>query len=275
MTVTAKLPRLAMLNSMAGFGSISTTVALPVISAMQVQVCPIPTSVLSNHLAFPACSYYDYTPHIPDYIRAWKELGLTFDGFYCGFLGNVEQMGIVEDFLEHFQPPFFLLDPVMGDYGKAYSTVTPEHCNHMKRLLARADLITPNLTEACLLTGTPYKDNEWTDDELSALCEKLAVLCPGNIVLTGICRDKHFINYIWKKGKISTYAVASTGNARHGTGDLFASILTANALHHKDLFSSVKQAADFIALCIQESEKMGLPPKEGVPFEKYMCYLIP
>ena len=163
----------------------------------------------------------------------------------------------------------------MGDYGKAYSTITPEHIAHMKKLLSRADIITPNLTEACLLTDTPYRENNWTDGELSLLCDKLAALCPGSIVLTGLFRDNSLTNYIWEKGNSSTYSVASAGNSRHGTGDLFASILIANALHHKSLCDSVKQAADFIALCIQESEKMGLPPKEGVPFEKYMRYLIP
>lgn len=269
----AKLPRLAMLNSMAGFGSISTAVSLPVISAMAVRVSPIPTSVLSNHLAFPACSFYDYTPHIPDYIRAWKELSLSFDGFYCGFLGNREQISIAEDFLNHFRPPFFLLDPVMGDYGKAYSTITAEHCDALKKLLAYAQLITPNITEACLLTDTPYTGDAPTDTELEQLCEKLSALCPGKIVITGLHRNGLLLNYIHENGKSCVYSVADAGSPRHGTGDLFASILAANALHQKELYSSVKQAADFVALCIREADKMGLPPKEGVPFEKFLSLL--
>ena len=112
------VPRLAMINDIAGFGRCSTTVSLPVISVMKVQVCPVPTSVLSNHLGFPLCHFDDYTSHMRDYIKVWGELGLTFDGLYCGFLGNEEQIDIVREFVEMFRPPLFLLDPVMGAHMK-------------------------------------------------------------------------------------------------------------------------------------------------------------
>ena len=168
------VPRLAMINDIAGFGRCSTTVSLPVISVMKVQVCPVPTSVLSNHLGFPLCHFDDYTSHMRDYIKVWGELGLTFDGLYCGFLGNEEQIDIVREFVEMFRPPLFLLDPVMGDHGRAYSSITETHVQKMKELLPLADIITPNITESCLLTGTPWKDGEWTLQELSGLCERLA-----------------------------------------------------------------------------------------------------
>ena len=171
------VPRLAMINDIAGFGRCSTTVSLPVISVMKVQVCPVPTSVLSNHLGFPLCHFDDYTSHMRDYIKVWGELGLTFDGLYCGFLGNEEQIDIVREFVEMFRPPLFLLDPVMGDHGRAYSSITETHVQKMKELLPLADIITPNITEACLLTGTPWKDREWTLQELSGLCERLADIC--------------------------------------------------------------------------------------------------
>ena len=141
------VPRLAMINDIAGFGRCSTTVSLPVISVMKVQVCPVPTSVLSNHLGFPLCHFDDYTSHMRDYIKIWKELGLTFDGLYCGFLGNEEQIDIVREFVEMFRPPLFLLDPVMGDHGRAYSSITETHVQKMKELLPLADIITPNITE--------------------------------------------------------------------------------------------------------------------------------
>ena len=140
------VPRLAMINDIAGFGRCSTTVSLPVISVMKVQVCPVPTSVLSNHLGFPLCHFDDYTSHMRDYIKVWVELGLTFDGLYCGFLGNEEQIDIVREFVEMFRPPLFLLDPVMGDHGRAYSSITETHVQKMKELLPLADIITPNIT---------------------------------------------------------------------------------------------------------------------------------
>ncbi len=269
-----KLPRLAMINSMAGYGGISTCVALPVISAMKVQVCPVPTSILSNHLAFPVCHRQDFTPQMHDYIGAWKSLELSFDGLYCGFLGSVEQMEIVEDFLAHFSPSVFLLDPVMGDNGKAYSTITPAHIAHMRSLIGKAHIITPNITEACLLTDTTYKDGSWNDEELLILSNKLSVLTNARIVITGLEKDGLLMNYIWQNEKASTYCVPKTGRSRHGTGDLFASIIVAATLQGIDFEASVKKAADFIGVCIQGSEEADIPPLEGVCFEQYLYHLI-
>lgn len=273
------VPRLAMINDIAGFGRCSTTVSLPVISVMKVQVCPVPTSVLSNHLGFPLCHFDDYTSHMRDYIKVWSELGLTFDGLYCGFLGNEEQINIVREFVEMFRPPLFLLDPVMGDHGRAYSSITETHVQKMKELLPLADIITPNITEACLLTGTPWKDGEWTMQELSGLCEKLASLClkdsvSASIVITGIRQRDSLVNFLWNDGVYTTVSTPIAGASRPGTGDIFASILAADAVRGETLLSSVQKAANFVGLCIAGSEKAGTPVQEGVVFEKYLAALL-
>lgn len=273
------VPRLAMINDIAGFGRCSTTVSLPVISVMKVQVCPVPTSVLSNHLGFPLCHFDDYTSHMRDYIKVWSELGLTFDGLYCGFLGNEEQINIVREFVEMFRPPLFLLDPVMGDHGRAYSSITETHVQKMKELLPLADIITPNITEACLLTGTPWKVGEWTMQELSGLCEKLASLClkdsvSASIVITGIRQGDSLVNFLWNDGVYTTVASPIAGASRPGTGDIFASILAADAVRGETLLTSVQKAANFIGLCIAGSEKAGTPVQEGVVFEKYLAALL-
>lgn len=273
------VPRLAMINDIAGFGRCSTTVSLPVISVMKVQVCPVPTSVLSNHLGFPLCHFDDYTSHMRDYIKVWNELGLTFDGLYCGFLGNEEQIDIVREFVEMFRPPLFLLDPVMGDHGRAYSSITETHVQKMKELLPLADIITPNITEACLLTGTPWKDGEWTMQELSGLCERLASLClkdsvGASIVITGIRQGDSLVNFLWDDGVYTTVATPIAGASRPGTGDIFASILAADAVRGETLLSSVQKAANFVGLCIAGSEKAGTPVQEGVVFEKYLAALL-
>ena len=315
-TIQAKaggIPRLAMINSFEGFGRCSTTVAFPVLSIMQVQVCPVPTSVLSNHLGFPTCYFDDYTSRMREYLHGWKQLNINFDGLYCGFLGSMEQIAIVKEFLNSpmMQPvndhPLFLLDPVMGDHGKAYSTITAEHCEKMKELAAYADILTPNITEACLLTDTPYKDGRFTDYELKEICCKLAALprpseaesisagcsgqaklisagCSGQtltspaaskrIVITGIQERHRILNYIWEDGRRTTCYTDITGKSHHGTGDLFASILTADALHQVPFADSVKKAADFVALCISGTEEAGLPEPDGVLFEKYLNHLI-
>ena len=268
-----------MINDIAGFGRCSTTVSLPVISVMKVQVCPVPTSVLSNHLGFPLCHFDDYTSHMRDYIKIWKELGLTFDGLYCGFLGNEEQIDIVQEFVEMFRPPLFLLDPVMGDHGRAYSSITETHVQKMKELLPLADIITPNITEACLLTGTPWKVGEWTMQELSKLCERLASLClkdsvSASIVITGIRQGDFLVNFLWDDGVYTTVASPIAGASRPGTGDIFASILAADAVRGETLLSSVQKAANFVGLCIAGSEKAGTPVQEGVVFEKYLAALL-
>lgn len=296
------VPRLAMINDIAGFGRCSTTVSLPVISVMKVQVCPVPTSVLSNHLGFPLCHFDDYTSHMRDYIKVWNELGLTFDGLYCGFLGNEEQINIVREFVEMFRPPLFLLDPVMGDHGRAYSSITETHVQKMKELLPLADIITPNITEACLLTGTPWKDGEWTMQELSGLCLKLATLCQTDstlslsehfhdasnsvidtsrtvsrrtsIVITGIRQGDSLVNFLWDDGVYTTVSTPIAGASRPGTGDIFASILAADAVRGETLLSSVQKAANFVELCIAGSEKAGTPVQEGVVFEKYLAALL-
>ena len=285
------VPRLAMINDIAGFGRCSTTVSLPVISVMKVQVCPVPTSVLSNHLGFPLCHFDDYTSHMRDYIKVWNELGLTFDGLYCGFLGNEEQIDIVREFVEMFLPPLFLLDPVMGDHGRAYSSITETHIQKMKELLPLADIITPNITEACLLTGTPWKDGEWTMQELSGLCERLADICQqesvtsgeastgttangASIVITGIRQGDSLVNFLWDDGVYTTVASPIAGASRPGTGDIFASILAADAVRGETLLSSVQKAANFVGLCIAGSENAGTPVQEGVVFEKYLAALL-
>ena len=285
------VPRLAMINDIAGFGRCSTTVSLPVISVMKVQVCPVPTSVLSNHLGFPLCHFDDYTSHMRDYIKVWNELGLTFDGLYCGFLGNEEQINIVREFVEMFRPPLFLLDPVMGDHGRAYSSITETHVQKMKDLLPLADIITPNITEACLLTGTPWKDGEWTMQELSGLCERLADICQqesvtsgeastgttangASIVITGIRQGDSLVNFLWDDGVYTTVSTPIAGASRPGTGDIFASILAADAVRGETLLTSVQKAANFVGLCIAGSEKAGTPVQEGVVFEKYLAALL-
>ena len=225
-----------------------------------------------------------------DYIKVWNELGLTFDGLYCGFLGNEEQIDIVREFVEMFRPPLFLLDPVMGDHGRAYSSITETHVQKMKELLPLADIITPNITEACLLTGTPWKDGEWTMQELSGLCERLADICQqesvssseasvgtvsgASIVITGIRQGDSLVNFLWDDGIYTTVASPIAGASRPGTGDIFASILAADAVRGETLLTSVQKAANFVGLCIAGSEKAGTPVQEGVVFEKYLAAFL-
>ena len=153
--------RIALVNDITGFGRCSVTVELPLISAMKIQACPLPTAILSVHTGFPNHYLDDYTARMEPYIKSWEVNGLAFDGICTGFLGSAEQIAIVLDFIHRFKGPEtrVMVDPVMGDYGKLYPSYTQEMCDKMRSLLQVADLVTPNLTEACQLLDIPYPEN--------------------------------------------------------------------------------------------------------------------
>ena len=152
--------KIALINDFTGFGRCSIAVELPIISTLKVQCCPLPTSIFSNHTGFDSYFFDDYTDRMERYVEEWKKLDLSFNGICSGFLGSARQISIVKDFIKEFKTDdtIVVVDPVMGDYGKIYSTYTDEMCGLMKELVAGADIITPNITESCILTDTPYSD---------------------------------------------------------------------------------------------------------------------
>ena len=268
--------KIAMINDIAGYGRCSATEAIPIISAMKVQVCPVPTSLFSNHTGFPVHFMHDCTPYLRDYLAKWKELGFRFDGIYCGFLGSAEQIGIVQEFLAGWPDVPFILDPVMGDHGKAYRTVTPEHCEGLKSLLSRAAIITPNITEACLLTDTPYRESGWKRDELCLLARQLHAMGPDKVVITGLRENEDYINFISERTDGLTTEVNRThsaGHSWHGTGDIFASIIAADAVNGVPFGESVEKAASFVRTCTSASIRLGIPEQEGVCFENFLGQL--
>lgn len=162
-----KQKKIAIINDMSGFGRCSIAVELPIISRMKIQGCPLPTAILSNHTGFDSFFFDDYTDKMTAYMTEWKKLDLQFNGICTGFLGSKQQIEIVEKFMEMFKTDsnITIIDPVMGDYGKLYPTYTMQTCLEMKKLVQFADILTPNLTEICILTDTQYHEN-WTKDEL-------------------------------------------------------------------------------------------------------------
>ena len=268
--------KLAMINDIAGYGRCSTTESLPIVSAMKVQACPVPTAIFSNHTGFPAHFMHDCTSYMKDYLDQWNALGFRFDGVYCGFLGSAKQVEIVKEYLNSCPDTCFILDPVMGDHGKAYRTITPEHCNKMKELLSHAQILTPNLTEACLLTDTPYSDSVWSHEQLCQLAEKLHAFGPKKIVITGLRDGDDYLNFISQyTDTYETYVhrIPSAGHSWHGTGDIFASIIAADALNNTPFIRSVEKAADFVSTCIRASIELGIPEKDGVCFENFLHLL--
>ena len=264
--------KIAVINDFSGFGRCSIAVALPIISAMRIQCCPLPTSIFSNHTGFESFFFEDYTSRMQPYIEEWKKRGLQFSGISTGFLGSKEQIQIVLQFFKDFgtEDNVIVVDPVMGDYGKTYSTYTPEMCEEMKKLVSYADILTPNLTEACILTDTPYHE-KWSMKEVGALAEKLSGMGPEKVVITGIIQGEFIANYCYEKdqpGKIRrTHKV---GTQRSGTGDIFAAIIAADAVNGVPFQDSVRKASLFIKKCIEKSIEMDLPLTDGVCFEEVL-----
>lgn len=272
--------KLAVINDFTGYGSCSQTTAIPVVSVMGIKACPVPTAIFSNHLAFPTWHKYDYTPHLKDYLSAWEKLNLHFNGILCGLLGNGAQAAILSPFIEKQKQDakaLFILDPIMGDHGKLYSSISPDYYKDILILLKYADIITPNLTEACILTGTPFPEELPDETFLSSMANQLHVMGPNRIVITGIEENGFFHNYISESypTPVKTfYSTKAGGPSRPGTGDIFSAIIAADALNGVSLHDSVKKATDFIRICTKSSAAANIPINEGVCFEKYLNLLI-
>lgn len=268
--------KIALINDMTGFGRCSIAVALPVISMLRVQCCPLPTSIFSNHTGFDSFYYQDYTDHMQPSINEWKKLNLQFSGICTGFLGSARQIAIVSDFIRDFKQPdnLVIIDPVMGDYGRPYPTYTTDMCQKMKELVVHADILTPNLTEACILTDTPYEDKPWHLAEIEAMASDLAARGPSRIVITGITQGQYVANFCYEAGK--PYRVLRThriGTSRSGTGDIFTAIIAADAVNGIPFDQSVKRASNFIKKCIQKSIELDIPLTDGVCFEEVLYSL--
>ena len=258
--------KIALINDFTGFGRCSIAVALPVISHMGVQCCPLPTSIFSNHTGFESFYFDDYTDHMRAYMDEWKKLDLRFEGIASGFLGSLKQIQIVEEFIEKFRTnrTQVIIDPVMGDNGAAYPTYTDEMCQEMKKLVHFADILTPNLTECCILTDTPYENKKWHQDDLFHMADKLSKSGAKKIVITGISMGGYIGNVVYETGKEPKVLKRQrVGKERSGTGDIFAAVIAADAVNQVPFEESVKKAAGFIKYCIEATEKRDILSRGG------------
>lgn len=269
--------KIAIISDMAGYGKCALTVSLPIISAFGMACCPIPTAVFSNHTGYPDYYLRDLTEDMPAYIEQWKQLHFSFDGILSGYLSSEQQMDITAEFIRSFRTKdtVVIIDPVMGDHGKTYAAYTFTMCEKMKSLIPYADILTPNLTEACILTDTPYQTH-WTRKELTTLGQKLSQHSHAKIVITGIKEQDFLVNLCCEQEKDPVFLrTPKVGKGRHGTGDIFSSILAASAVNGAELSSCVTQAADFIQRCLKHTDDLGVHEPEGVIFEDLLYLLHP
>lgn len=272
-------PRVAAIHDMSGFGRCSLTVAIPILSAMGLQCCPLPTAFLSTHTGgFEGFTFLDMTDEMPRVAAHWKSLDLGFQAIYSGFLGSERQIGIVEDFIRMFRGPdmVVVIDPVMGDHGQVYQTYTPSMCTGTARLAEQADVITPNLTEAALLLGIPYRELPAGEAGCREIVERLSLYGRRSVVLTGASTAEDLTGamcYDAKTGRTEAVQTRRVPREFHGTGDVFASVLTGALVKGLPLPEAARQAVEFIRACAERTAAQDLPMREGVDFEPLLGLL--
>lgn len=279
--------KVALINDMSGFGKCSLTAAIPVISAMGIQACPLPTAILSAQTGFDSFFCDDYTDRMNTITDEWVKLGVTFEGIYSGYLGSSNQIKNVLYFLEKFKKDetIFIADPVMGDNGRRIKVFSDKLLDTMKALTRKADVITPNLTEACLLADYDYEmvmksgsRQEMLDRivEVSDAIQDMAET-RQTVIITGVVLGKensvgNFIYYPTKEKVF--YESAYTGKSFSGTGDLFASVVTGMIINGHLTGEAVKKAMTFLQPAIEEATRDGVEANHGVAFEKYLGLLM-
>lgn len=277
------VPMVAAIHDMSGFGRCSLTVALPLLSAMGMQVCPLPTAILSNHTGYSGCFFEDFTEQMEEYIQHWKDLRLSFDGIYTGFLGNAMQVKKIIRFIQYFHRPgaVVLVDPAMADNGRLYSTCDDALCAEMRRLVSMGTVTTPNLTEACLLAGEDYpaliqKSGEEFWQGIWKLGEELADMGPSQVIITGVkCGDGSIANAVIDRRRGEHFVVSTpmVEQCYAGTGDVFSSVLCGWLMRGEPLDSAVENTARFVRQVTEYSYQNDMPPMDGIAFEPFMGQL--
>lgn len=275
--------KVAAIHDLSGYGRASLTTIIPILSNMKVQVCPVPTAILSTHTGgFEGYSFIDLTDYMQEHINHWKKLELGFDCIYSGFLGSPKQIEIVADFIDFFgkKAKFTVVDPVMGDNGKLYSTMGNEMVVGMRKLIKNADIITPNFTEVIYLLGKEYKENI-TLDEVKEYLKELANMGPKIVIATSVPDEES--NKLDRKTSVVAYDrendVFWRVSCRYipasypGTGDAYTSVVIGSLLQGDSLPIAIERGVQFITQCIMASYGFKYPKKEGVLLEKMLDVL--
>jgi len=273
------MKRVVTIQDISCFGKCSLTVALPLISAMGIECAIIPTAVLSTHTGgFEGFTFTDLTEDIPKIKEHWKKYDLGFDTIYTGYLGSVKQIDYVIDFIDTFKKEnsLVLVDPAMADKGKLYAGFGPEFPQHMARLCAHADIIVPNITEACLMTGHEYRES-YDEAYVNELLKKLCALGAKKAVLTGIKytnETQGAVCYDSESGNTISYFGTQMPRDFHGTGDTFASVFAGALTHGESMQRALEIAVKFTVECIRTTIPHASEHSYGTMFESCIPYLL-
>jgi len=271
------VPRVAAIHDLSGFGRASLTVIIPILSVMGVQVCPLPTAVLSSHTGgFEGYHFVDLTEEMVGIIEHWKSLSIDFKSIYSGFLGSPRQVNTVIDFIDSFSRPnqLVVVDPVLGDNGKPYQTMGPEMIQEMRHLIKKADIITPNYTEMTFLLDEPYQ-NYISEDRLKDSIVRLCDKGPSQVIVTSVpVRDKKNVSEVvaFDREDGRFWKVDCTYIPAHypGTGDAFASVIVGSLLQGDSLPIALDRAVQFVSMAIRSTFGYRNPNREGVLLERVL-----
>ena len=270
------MKRIVSIQDISCLGKCSLTVALPIISAVGVECSIVPTAVLSTHTMFQNFTCKDLTDQIGPIADHWKSENIVFDAIYTGYLASKEQIGDVCAFFDTFKTKdnLIVVDPVMADNGKLYPAFGPDFPAEMAKVCAKADIILPNITEACLLTGAKYR-TEYGEAYIRDLLERLLELGCRTAVLTGVSYEpgKLGVAYLDRSGKDFSYFTRRCPQSFHGTGDLYSSTVLGGVMRGLDLGDALALAADFVVACIEASASSTEPRWYGVEFESQIPFL--
>jgi len=269
--------RVAAIHDLSGFGRSSLAVVIPILSSMGIQVCSLPTAVLSTHTGgFDGYNFVDLTDSMEGFIEHWRKLELEFDCIYSGFLGSPRQIEIISRFIEDFAKDntLVVVDPVMGDDGRLYETMGEEMVQEMKGLISKADIITPNYTEAAFLLNEPY-DKQVSEKELKSWLIRLSELGPEIVIITSAPDPKQSKNtmvmaYNREDGRFWKVSCVYIPASFPGTGDVFTSVIVGSLLQGDSLPVAIDRGVQFITSAIRASYGFKYPIREGVLLERVL-----
>lgn len=272
------MKRILTIQDISCVGRCSLTVALPIISAMGVETAIIPTAVLSTHTVFQNFTFKDLADQIEPICNHWKAEGIGFDGIYTGYLGSFEQIDMMARLFDAFKTEntVIVVDPVMADNGKLYPTFDEAFAAHMTKLCTKADIIVPNITEACFMTGTQYRES-YDEAYVKELLQKLSKLGAKVSILTGVSFEAGktgVMGYENATGEYFYYCHEKMPENYHGTGDIFSSTCVGAMMSGKPWHEAVKIAADYTVECIRLTIADPLRRTYGVNFEQAIPYLL-
>lgn len=248
--------RILTIQDISCLGQCSLTVALPIISACSHETCILPSAVLSTHTGgFTGYTVRDLSGDFPNIREHWIKEGIAFDAIYTGYLGSTKQVEYVSDIFDTLKrgDAKIIVDPAMADNGKLYWGFDDEYVKGMAYLCSKADIILPNITEACFMTGVEYKEN-YDKAYVDELVSKLSQICSGTIVITGVSyNDDEISVIIAKNGEQTSYVHKKIGKSFHGTGDIFSSAFVGSYMQGKTMFDAIKIASDYTVECIENT----------------------